>query len=214
VVVNKPYRVAFYDWDGCIAKTLDVWIAATKKVLAQEGLHAKDEEIVSLFGDWNALQLLGYSDLERAVAQFLEYLRTDLKTVKMYPNALQTLTTLCERGIKLAVLSTSRRESIEATSIYTAINKCVKFFITADDVEYCKPHPESIQTALTKLKARPNEAVIIGDTEKDILAAQNAGIDSILFAPSEHANYYDLTRLRALNPTHSITDHKAILDLV
>ncbi len=214
MIVNKTYRVAFYDWDGCIAKTLDVWIAATKKVLAEEGLHSKDEDIVRLFGNWEALRLLGHGDLEHAVERFLDYLRSDLQAVKMYPHALRTLRTLCRKGIRVAVLSTSRRESIEATDIYAAIDSCVKFFITADDVKHHKPHPESIHAALAKLKATPSEAIIVGDTDKDIIAAHNAGIDSVLFAPREHQDYYDLEAFRALCPTHTISDHHALLELV
>jgi pyrophosphatase PpaX len=214
MVVKKTYSVVFYDWDGCLAKTLDVWISATKKVLAEEGLHPTTEEITNLFGNWQALQLLGHSNLELAIERFLKYLGSELPTVKLYPRALETLSALCSKGINIAVLTTSRRESIEATNIYKAINQCVEFFITADDVQHYKPHPESIQTALAKLKADPKDAVIIGDTDKDIEAAHNAGIDSILYAPKEHTDYYDLNRFQALHPTHFITDHRAVLNLV
>lgn len=212
--VRKDYQVVFYDWDGCIAKTLSTWIAASKKVLAEEDIHPKDQDIIQLFGDWRALQILGHSDLDKAIDHFLMYLRRDLKTVELYPEILETLKAICGKGIKVAILSTSRRESIEAARAYPAVSECVEFIIAAEDVTQHKPHPESIKQALDKLNLNPEEAVLVGDSDKDIDAAHNAGIDSVLFAPQEHTAYYDLGVLKALKPTHTIAHHRAILDYV
>lgn len=212
--MNKNYKVAFYDWDGCIAQTLGIWVAASKKVLAEEDIYPKDSDIVQYFGNWKALQLLGHNDLGTAIERFLAHLRIDLREAKLYPQVAETIQSLCEKGIKIAIISTSRRESIEATPMYKSINDCVEFFITAEDVIQHKPAPESIENALSMLNAKPSQAVIVGDSDKDIKAAHNAGIDSILFAPEEHKLYYDLERFKALGPTHCITNHKAVLNII
>lgn len=54
---------------------------------------------------------------------------------------------------------------------------------------------------------------MIGDTEKDIAVANNAGIDSVLFYPPEHEEFYSLEKLKEHNPTYVISDFKELIKL-
>ena len=49
---------------------------------------------------------------------------------------------------------------------------------------------------------------MIGDTEKDIEAAKNAEIDSILFYHPEYKKFYSLEYMNSHDPTHVIDDFK------
>ena len=53
---------------------------------------------------------------------------------------------------------------------------------------------------------------MLGDSEKDVRAAHNAGIDSILFFPPEHNDYYSLEELAADKPTHIIHSWRELLN--
>ena len=58
-----------------------------------------------------------------------------------------------------------------------------KFFdsvVGYNDVEKPKPHPEMIYKMLDKHNIAKNNAQLVGDSHKDIMAANNAGIDSVL----------------------------------
>ena len=55
---------------------------------------------------------------------------------------------------------------------------------------------------------------MIGDTEKDVGAANNAGIDSILFFPPEHKRFYDIDKLKKHKPTHIVSDFRHIIEIV
>ena len=46
---------------------------------------------------------------------------------------------------------------------------------------------------------------MIGDSRKDLEAAKNAEIDSLLFYPKSHSIFYDLKNLKTYNPTYIIT---------
>ena len=48
-----------------------------------------------------------------------------------------------------------------------------------EDVTHHKPHPETVTAALEKLGAKPEEAVMLGDTRFDIACSNNAGVDSV-----------------------------------
>jgi HAD superfamily hydrolase (TIGR01509 family) len=61
--------------------------------------------------------------------------------------------------------------------------------LTSGDVGYMKPHPRIYQQALALLGVSPAEAVFIGDRPaNDIAGANDAGITSVLMAPS-HLQY-------------------------
>jgi hypothetical protein len=44
--------------------------------------------------------------------------------------------------------------------------------------------------------------------------AQKAGLDSILYFPSENREFYDLDKLKTGNPTYTITDLEEVVDII
>jgi phosphoglycolate phosphatase-like HAD superfamily hydrolase len=60
------------------------------------------------------------------------------------------------------------------------------------------------------LSGSKQAAIMIGDSDKDLGAANNTGIDSILFYPPEHKKFYDLEKLRTLNPTYIVEELRQI----
>lgn len=46
--------------------------------------------------------------------------------------------------------------------------------VTGDDVTHFKPHPEGLYKALETLKANPEDAIMVGDSNADVLAGKNA----------------------------------------
>jgi phosphoglycolate phosphatase len=59
-----------------------------------------------------------------------------------------------------------------------------------DSVKNPKPHPEMVNKILDKHSIHKNNAQLIGDSHKDIMAATNAGVDSVLvnWGFSNHEN--------------------------
>ncbi len=55
---------------------------------------------------------------------------------------------------------------------------------------------------------------MIGDSDKDLGAANNFGIDSVLFYPPEHKKFYDIEKLKKLRPTYIVSDLRQILEIV
>jgi phosphoglycolate phosphatase-like HAD superfamily hydrolase len=52
---------------------------------------------------------------------------------------------------------------------------------------------------------------MVGDSASDIGAANNAGVDSILFFPPSHSRFYDIEKLKNLQPTYIIEDFRDIV---
>lgn len=70
------------------------------------------------------------------------------------------------------------------------INRHFDIVMCADEVKNPKPHREMLDVIVNHYGADPQEFVVIGDGERDIMAAEHAGIDSILvdWGFSDHKN--------------------------
>ncbi len=60
------------------------------------------------------------------------------------------------------------------------ISRYFDIIMCADEVTNAKPHREMLDVIVDHYEAHRDQFVVIGDGERDIMAAQNAGIDSIL----------------------------------
>lgn len=78
---------------------------------------------------------------------------------------------------------------------------------TVEDVRRKKPDPYFIERALADLGV--DDALYVGDSEGDVVAARAAGIDSA-FVRREHRRDYDLTA----EPTHELDDLDALPELI
>jgi HAD superfamily hydrolase (TIGR01509 family) len=209
----KEYEYYLLDWDGNLAKTLDVWLMACRKVVERRGIHVTDEQIGSSFGAFPThMKEWGIDDCEDAIGEATELAMHELPNVDLYPDALGVLVGLVENGKHLALITTSSHENVQHLLEKHDVKKYFEVIIAADDTVHHKPHPEPLEKAIKLLGGTKEHAVMIGDSDKDLGAARNYGIDSILFYPGEHRKFYDFDKLKALEPTHIIDDFKKILD--
>jgi HAD superfamily hydrolase (TIGR01549 family) len=203
------------DWDGNLAKTLDVWLDACRTPLEKRGIHLSDEEIatcfgapVKRFGEW------GVTDVEVAIEEMETIAKANLTDVALYPDALEVLGQLEDAGKRMALITTSKHDFVTHLLDRYDMIHYFDVIVAGDDVTHHKPHPEPIEKALAALGGTQEDAVMIGDYDKDIGAAQNAGVDSILFYPPEHTKFYKLENLKLLKPTHIVEDFRQILRIV
>jgi pyrophosphatase PpaX len=206
----KKYNYFLFDWDGCLADTLTIWLKAYKQLFIEFHLHPTDKEISEkVFGSWTGPLNVGLQqkDLEEYIKKLLVIVNANFPKVKLNPNAKTILKDLKNHGKKLAIITTSIRSSLlpalknnELLDIFDAI-------ITGEDVSKQKPDPESVIKATKIMKGCLTETVMIGDSEKDIELAKNSGIDSALYYfPEYHSKFYDLEKWKIYKPTYIIND--------
>ncbi|HET7302857.1 MAG TPA: HAD-IA family hydrolase [Candidatus Saccharimonadales bacterium] len=203
---KKQYDTYLIDWDGTAACTLAIWLGALQQAHAKRGLYSTDRELAAGFGDWNHSVSLGVKDIsvfkKDVVASALELCMTPT----LYPGTKDKLEELHSDGKKLALVSSSSRDLLMHAVEHTGLASLFDVVIAAEDVANHKPHPESIELALHKLGSQAASTVLVGDSDKDLGAAQNAGIDCIFFNPAEHAIFYDKDDLvQRFNPVRTIT---------
>jgi HAD superfamily hydrolase (TIGR01509 family) len=175
-----------------------------REVSSEYGKHPSDQELAAHLGDWEMPRDLGITDTEGFFKKSIALARPRLLEVELYDGALELLKALKASGHKIALLSSSVRSVLETGLAHNGLTDIFDVVLAAEDVTEHKPHPEVILKGLAALDADPHRAVMIGDSDKDLLAARNAGVDSVLFYPPEHKILYDLGQLRALGPAHVV----------
>jgi HAD superfamily hydrolase (TIGR01509 family) len=80
----------------------------------------------------------------------------------------------------IAVVTTALRDTFNA---YLEVEKIPKDYfeivVTGDDIRRMKPEPDQICLACQRLRVKPEESVMIGDTEEDVIAGRKAGCRTI-----------------------------------
>ncbi|MCA9332418.1 HAD family hydrolase [Candidatus Saccharibacteria bacterium] len=203
------------DWDGNLARTLDIWLDACHIAINNQGIQKTDEEIAASFGQFTKyLTEWGISDVNAAIEDADKVAKKQLPEVELYPDAAAVLETLKEQGKKLALITTSPHENIQHLLEKHGLGSMFDVIVAGDDVENHKPHPEPLDTAIEQLGGNKEDSIMIGDSDKDLGASENAGVDSILFYPPEHERFYSLESLKSHNPTYVVSDFKDVIDIV
>ena len=130
--------------------------------------------------------------------------------VNIQPDALQILTFIKKIGLKLAIVTNNGRK---ATSIVIRKFRLDDFFdlvVTREDVEKLKPDRWSIQKAVKILGIESKEAIYIGDSVIDVLAARKAKTISIAI-PTGISSISELVKTKPDYIIGSLQDMKVLL---
>ena len=111
---------------------------------------------------------------------FSEYYETyhhiDTTLYKGIESLLEKLKKTHKLSIATNAYKSSAKQMLEAKNI----SKYFDIVMCADEVKNPKPNKEMIEVIIDYYGKDRDEFIVIGDGERDIMAAQNAGVDSIL----------------------------------
>ena len=99
-----------------------------------------------------------------------------LGEVRVLPGAREFLADLSRRGVAVVLASSAKQEEVD---VYVDMLGAREFaaWTTSADVERTKPAPDLVEAALERAGTR--DALVIGDTTWDVVAARRAGIRAI-----------------------------------
>jgi HAD superfamily hydrolase (TIGR01549 family) len=121
--------------------------------------------------------------------------------LKLEPHIIPALEALKARGIRRAI-STSRTTNMEYILKRFALDPFFEIVVTTRDVQYPKPHPESIEKILQNFSLEKEEVFLVGDSETDRRTALASGVKFIAY------------KNEGIPAFARIQDHLAILDLL
>jgi beta-phosphoglucomutase len=112
--------------------------------------------------------------IERRENLTLERLKT--KDVNLMPYAAEILDFFVEKGLTLALVTSSPRQDVDAVFARNGLGKYFKLIITRSDVTHSKPDPESYNVCCEKLGIAKEDCLVFEDTINGIKAAKAAAL--------------------------------------
>ena len=103
-----------------------------------------------------------------------------LDMIELFPGTEEMLAEIRKRGYKTGIATSRLRESLELALEKFDLTKYFDAIVSIEDIENPKPAPDTILKALEKLDAKPENAIMVGDSILDILCAKNADVASVL----------------------------------
>ena len=185
---NKTYKAVIYDCDGVMFDSLAANLGFYQKVMTMMGrppLDPDNKEQMRILHTHANREVLAHffpdsADWEEAVrcAGSIDY--RDLIPCMVMEDGLRETLDQLKPLVGLAVC-TNRSTSMDTVLASFALTDYFGCVMTAAKVRNPKPHPEPLFKVLEHYGIGPDEALFVGDSEVDRMAADAAGIPFIAY---------------------------------
>lgn len=197
VTEETSYMQAYlFDFDGTLVDSAPDLTRALDHALARAGLPGVGLEDGKRFVGHGALHLVTEalrkttgdpmiakdSPLATLVMSVFLELYEPLCTTHsvLYPNALDTLRALRDRGHRLGLVTNKPRRFVDLMLPAFELDSLFDTVVAGDDLATKKPDPEMVHAALSALGVPPSAACLVGDSRADLGAAKQSGVSSVL----------------------------------
>lgn len=208
---------ALFDFDGTLVDTTEMILQsmrhATSSVLGRDDFSR--EELLANVGQPlpRQMELFDAGKAELLLEAYRAHHEEHHDAlIAEFPGVDEALSRLRAAGARIVVVTSKRRRSVEmALEMFPGLDLVVDRFVTMEDTERHKPHPEPLLKGLELMGGVPkDEAVYVGDSPFDVQAAKAAGLRSV--AVSWGAFSED--SLREAEPDHLVPDIDSVVDLL
>ena len=204
-------RALIFDFNGVLADDDPIHMEALRQVAKEEGLSFTDEEYLDKYlplNDWDSFKTL-FAERSRPLAasklddlirrKSVHYFQAIAHKTVLFADAARAVQAAAGR-CWLAIASGARRDEIAHILKQGGLETCFSAIVSAEDVQFGKPHPEPFALAHERLRERDgslkaSECVAIEDSIGGIQSAHEAGMRCLAIAHS-----YGPGRLRSANP--------------
>jgi len=210
------FSTLIFDLDGTVAHTLpDVRKAINHTLHIMNMSERSLEQIQKVIGpgDMAFLEAILPGENQRVRDEFLGLFRAYywdhcLDETRAFPGIPDILDRF--RDLHLAVASNKPRKTAERILEGLSLLHYFDFVLGPDDVRIPKPDPEMIVKILTGSNTDPSRALLVGDTDRDLLAARSAGI---AFCAARYG-YGDMQVLEKSQPDYMIDSAIELVDII
>lgn len=190
-------EAVIFDMDGVIVDTEPGFYIVANKFLEQYGKSITKEYFEQFFGGaseymWKTTtKMLGLDvsveDCLKGTHKIREQ-RIQEEGYEAIDGTLDLIREIHGQGIPLAVASSSSKREIERVVDYFGISHCFQALVSGKDCEHPKPAPDVFLKTAGKLFRKPEQCLVIEDSNNGVLAAKRAGMSVIGFRNLDVAN--------------------------
>ncbi len=189
----KDKELIIFDFDGTLINSIPDLATAVNKMLTHFNLPGIDIDLIASFVGNGASMLvqralkLAMQEKEptgdffaEAFAFYLSaYKEVSCQKTFTYPGVPETLRYLDKKGYKMVICSNKPFDYIEPILDFLSIKPYFKRWIGEDSMPEKKPHAAPLLYLAKEMNTTAEKSIVVGDSKNDILAAQNAGMNSV-----------------------------------
>ena len=177
--MNLHLQAVLLDIDGTLIDSNDKHAQCWMEAFAHFGKKVEWETVrmqIGKGGDLLVPDTLNAREM-REIGEPLKKYRGELwkneymKTVEPFPGAVEAMRALHERGLQVALASSSNPDEVEYYVELLGVGDILAGTTSKEDAEFSKPSPEIFEAALARVKSDPARTLVVGDTPYDVLAA-------------------------------------------
>jgi len=175
-----------FDLDGTLLDSAPDLIASTQFALALQGLSVAPDVDLRAFVSGGARGLVLGSrirdlDVERAIADLLTHYEANISVASVpFAGAIELLEGLDAAGLPWGIVTNKSTFLTHRLREHQALIKRSRVLVCGDTLSERKPSPAPLLYAAAELGAAPNRTLYVGDDQRDMLAAQSAGMRGVI----------------------------------
>ncbi|MDP9554421.1 UNVERIFIED_ORG: phosphoglycolate phosphatase [Pseudomonas parafulva] len=185
-------RLVMFDLDGTLVDSVPDLAAAVDRMLLELGRPAAGLDAVR---HWvgNGAQVLvrralagdidhaGVNDAlaEQALALFMDAYAESHDLTVVYPGVQDTLRWLRKRGVEMALITNKPERFVGPLLDQMKLGSYFRWIIGGDTLAQKKPDPAALLFVMQMAGVTPQQALFVGDSRSDVLAAKAAGVQCV-----------------------------------
>ena len=184
-----PLKAVLFDLDGTLLNTAPDFQTALNLLLTEENKEPLTEEQVKVMVSHGSADLIAnafhmeatHPDFEPLRARLLAFYLQHLSDNTSYFDGLEpSLAYIKQQGLAYGIVT--NKPSLYADKIIADLNIEVDCLICPDHVAKPKPDPEALLLACQQLGCEPEEAIFVGDHDRDVIAGKAANMPTVAAA--------------------------------
>jgi phosphoglycolate phosphatase len=179
-------KLIIFDMDGTLVDSSITIVNAINYVRSKLKLNALDKDLIlTKVNDPKLNPALFFYEVEAFLTEHEEWFSTYYtdnheKELELYIGIEELLKELKEKGYELAIATNAYRNSTLESLGHLKILDYFSSIACYDDVGRGKPAPDMLEKNLEDCKFETKDAIFIGDSERDLMAANSLEMDYIM----------------------------------
>lgn len=181
--INTKTELVIFDLDGTLCDSFnDIYLSLKHTLDIYNVFTPSLPEVQSFIGD-GLLKLiertLNVSNqihlLDDIMKSFMDYYKihcTD--STLLFPGMDNVIISLYNQNIKMAVVSNKAENLVKIIINHLNLSKYFQYVFGGDSFSEKKPSPLPLNYILENLKINPQNSIIVGDSDNDVIAGSNA----------------------------------------